>query len=324
MVRTAALVSIASLAPSLALAQGDVGLVASGERRAEVAEAFESFVADAQRFEAPPEPVPGAILFLVAIDEQSVRVWRRRDNVTLERRLPAAESEGYALALVASELLEVARAGTDPAAVGATIVEAPEPPPPPPEPPPPVASPASIEARPSAAFTIGLGVEAWAGVEERTPWLVQGSAFVELLLRPSGEDWLAGAGIFVSTLGVWTNESNGIEGTYARHDVGLRATIAGDVGPVGTRLLAHARGGGSAVVGSGVHETERNDATVGAWFVGISVEARQPLVLGLEVWLELGADVFPAPVRFTAFGDTLLREPPVRVAARLGLDWRVE
>ena len=89
--------------------------------------------------------------------------------------------------------------------------------------------------------------------------------------------------------------------------------------------MGHLRGGGAAVLGRGTQETgESAEAVRAGWFAGISAEARQPLVEGLEVTLELGVDVLPAPVVFTAFGEPLLDESTLRLAGRLGLAWRFE
>jgi hypothetical protein len=334
MSRTIALLVQLCVAGTCCLAHAqanDAALIATGARRDAVISSFTSFAPDVVTFDAPPLEVPAAITFVVTIDsdEERARVWRRRDGVTLERRIEASDPDGYSLALVASELLEVARSGADPALLGATIVAAPEPvaseivQPPRVAPPAPIVAPiAPIASAASLALTIGLGAEAWLGLEEGSPWIVQGALFVELLARATADVWLGGA-LFASGLGENTFDTNGAEGSFARHDFGARVTIAGDAGPVHTRLLAHVRVGGSAVVGSAVRADERRSETVAAWFVGLGFEVRQPLIEGLELWLELAADLVPAPVRFTVLGAAWITEAPARLAGRLGAAWRL-
>lgn len=311
----------------------DVALVASGGRGAVAADAFASFVAlpDERRYAEAPEPTPEGIALLVTIDTDAplVRVWRRRDDAVLERRFDGPGEDGYALALVAAELLEVARTGADPESVGATVTlgEAEPAAPDPPEP----AAPETASSEPPPpgarfAVTAGVGAEAWLSTEAGGPWLVQPALFLELVGAPPGERWVLGAGLHASGLGAFVHGANGVQGRYARYDVGLRLTFGGDVGPARTRLLGHLRGGGSAVIGSAAQDggERRAEALRPGWFVGVAVEGRQPLVDGLELTLELGADVLPAPVTFTAFGEPLLVESPLRVGARLGLAWRWE
>ena len=95
-------------------------------------------------------------------------------------------------------------------------------------------------------------------------------------------------------------------------------------GWIRTRLLGHIRIGGSAVVGAATRDGERRSATVPAWLVGLAIEARQPLIEGLELWLELGADLLPAPIRFAVAGERVIEEARVRFTARLGAGWRFE
>lgn len=319
--------------------EGDVALVASGQGGAAAADAFASFVGlpSERRYTEAPDPTPEGVTLLVTIDTDTplVRVWRRRDDAVLERRFEVAEDDGYALALVATELLEVARSGADPETVGATITtstpeardaaavraadEAPAEP-----------APESTEgSAPRAlafALTVGASVEAWLSGDAGSPWLVQPALFLELVATPPGERWVIGGGVFASGLGAFDTQDQAatVVGRYQRYDVGLRLSFGGDVGPVRTRLMAHLRGGGAVVVGRGTREPsgERAEALRGGWSLGISGEARQPLVEGLEVTLELGLDVLPAPVVYSAFGEPLLVESTLRLAGRLGLAWR--
>ncbi|MCB9597788.1 MAG: hypothetical protein H6719_34035 [Sandaracinaceae bacterium] len=346
------LVSLALTNAALAQAD-DVALVVTGEDAEVAGSAFESFVAvdAARRLDVAPVVPDASVGMLVSIDTDGsvVRVWRRRDGVTLERAFDARQ-DGYALAVVASELLEVARTGADPASVGATVVEvAPVEAEPVPE-----ATdttdavdataaadttdaPAAVDdatlSEPGAAnedggwrasFTPGVGVEGWLSTEGE-PWIVQPTLFLEVLAGPATESWRIGGALFASALGAWSFESAGVEGTYARHDFGARLTVGGDVGPVDTRLLGHVRVGGSAVVVSA--SEGRNEDSVAAtragWFVGLGLDARQPLIAGLEVFLDLSADLLPAPLRFTAGGATVVLEPSVRLGGRLGLAWRL-
>ncbi|MEZ4336387.1 MAG: hypothetical protein R3B82_07145 [Sandaracinaceae bacterium] len=349
------LAALGTFVGALALAGGVraqdevVALVVIGADRECAANAFLSFAAVPEhlRFEAAPEVPPDEIEMLVRIDTDAptVRVWRRRDGVTLERRFEEA-TDGYALAVVASELVEVARTGADPATVGAVVVEEtpaataettlpPEVETPPEAPPPEVVPEAVADTPPPPAadegapwvveVTPGVGVEGWLSLPEPEPWIVQPTLFVELLAGQEG--WRFGGAIFASAAGGWSQEAGGFETRYARHEVGLRLGVGGDLGPIGTRLLAHVRGGASLVVGGagrqGIEDDDR-EQLVPSGFVGLSLDLRQPIVAGLEVFLEVGADLLPAPVRFTAFGATLVVEPDVRLAGRLGLAWRIQ
>jgi len=105
---------IAGVAGVAEAQESDVALVSWGERSVVAADAFASFVGlpDERRYSTIPDPPPDGVALLVTIDTDTplIRVWRRRDDAVLERRFDAPEDDGYALALVATELLEVARA----------------------------------------------------------------------------------------------------------------------------------------------------------------------------------------------------------------------
>ena len=321
----------------------DVALVASGPRAESVVRAFETFVEvpAERRFDEAPEEWPAAAAFAVTIDTETdaVRVWRRADEVTFERRFEGGDDDGYALALVASELLEVVRAGGDPASVGATVVEAAassetE-----------TASETETETVEEAAsetgseteaetpaeggavleFTPGIGVEGWFSVEG-DPWIVQPTIFVELLGGDAGEDWRVGGALFVSALGPYSGGDESVEASYSRSDFGVRLSAGGDAGPARTRVLGHLRIGASAIVVSaerrGIND-DRRDATRAGWFVGLGLDVRQPLVEGLELFLDVSADALPAPVEVTALGAPLVTEPAFRLGGRLGVAWRI-
>jgi len=324
-------------AGSAASAQdGEVALVVTGPSAADARSAFVSFVdvPPALRFDAAPDAPPNGVELLVRIDTEApaVRVWRRRDGAVLERRFDEAQ-DGYALAVVAAELLEVARTGADPAAVGATLVE-PEPEASPelepePEPPEPEVAPEELAPRDDVAWAIeltpGLGVEGWFSIDG-DPWIVQPTVFFEVLGGPAGEAWRIGGALFASALGQMGVSEGELQGSYARHDVGARLSVGGDVGPVGTRLLGHVRVGGAAVIGSAERQgrdDDRRESARPGWFVGLGLDVRQPLIEGLELFLDLSADVLPAPVRFEGEGRALVAEPWVRLGGRLGLAWRV-
>lgn len=176
-------------------------------------------------------------------------------------------------------------------------------------------------------FSVGVGVEAWTGFEEQSPWLIQPTVFFDVLWRV-GSTLLVGAGVYGSGFGSYGATTSRATLDYRRYDAGARLTAAFDAGGAATRLLGHVRGGGGVVVGEGrtlggTNEETRSES-VGSWFVGLGVEARQPLVAGLELYLEVSADVLPAPTTFIAFGETLAKESPLRLAGRLGLGWRIE
>lgn len=345
------------LAGAAAEAQtSDVALVSSGERAQVAADAFVRFVAlpNDRRYAAMPNPRPAAVAFVVTLetDVPLVRVWRRRDGAVLERRFDDSHEDGYAIAFVAAELLEVARTGGDPASIGATVAARP-----------PSAelateptardsmldndrasSRAEVAAsgtgaseanrrtapepersaqRPRLDVTLGLGAEAWLGVEERAPWMVQPALFIDLAGSLGGEPWLLSGALLVSGLGSFSRQENGVEGRYQRYDVALRVGLGGDLGEADTRLLGHVRAGASAVVGRAEQAAaESAEVTRPGWFIGASLEGRQPLWEGLELTAEVSADVLPAPVTFTAFGQPLVEESLLRFAARLGLAWR--
>lgn len=179
----------------------------------------------------------------------------------------------------------------------------------------------------AATFSGGAGIEAWTGLESGSPWLVQPTVFFDVLWRV-GRTVLVGAGVYASGFGSYGAATSRATLDYRRYDVGARVTGAFDVSRAGPRLLGHVRGGGGVVVGEGrtvggTNEETRSES-VGSWFIGLGVEARQPLVAGLELYLEVTVDVLPAPTTFIAFGETLAEESPLRLAGRLGLGWRIE
>ncbi|MBW2462129.1 MAG: hypothetical protein JRH11_10820 [Deltaproteobacteria bacterium] len=179
----------------------------------------------------------------------------------------------------------------------------------------------------AAAFSVGAGIEAWTGLEEQSPWLAQPTVFFDVLWRV-GSTLLVGAGVFGSGFGSYGATTSRATLDYRRYDVGARVTGAFDVSRAGPRLLGHVRGGGGVVVGEGrtlggTNEETRSES-VGSWFIGLGVEARQPLVAGLELYLEVTVDILPAPTSFIAFGESLADEGPLRLAGRLGLGWRIE
>jgi len=354
---TGASVALAQSAPPAGeAAERSVALWVTGAESQTATSAFVSFVPVASdlRFDGSPAELPAVATMLVSIDTgvPQVRVLRRHDGLVLERRFDGHE-DGYALAVVASELLEVARSGGDPASVGATVVEASaietsladstaadpnaaesgsvdldanaageetqdvE-----------VVDPESVEPHGSTRSwalegTVGIGVEGWLSIDQ-APLLIQPTLFGELLAGVDGEAWRVGGGVFVSALGAYGFEGGGFEGSYARHDFGARVTGGGDLGELRTRLLGHLRVGGAVVVGSARPQGDDDDesAVRPGWFVGLGLDVRQPLVEGLEVFLEASVDVLPAAVRFTGGGTTLVREPTVRLGARAGLGWR--
>jgi len=174
------------------------------------------------------------------------------------------------------------------------------------------------------AFTPGIALEGWFSIDG-DPWQVQPALFVELLAGPADEAWRVGGAIFASGLGSAPFERGGFEGSYARYDLGARLTFGGDLGPVRTRLLGHVRVGGAPVVVSAQpagENDERAEAVLGSWFVGAGIDLRQPIVEGLEAFLDLSVDFLPAPLRVTGLGAALVREPVVRPGGRLGLAWR--
>ncbi len=347
-------VALICLAPAVGRAQaGDVGVVVDEEVR------DRAFL---ELLDVPPErrftdvevarrdPSLGFVVDL-RVREGVARVWRRSDHATLERRLAEPDAEGYAVAVVASELLEVARAGStaevvsidpptdplsQPSAGAAPDGDADPATDGPAEPTPPEPAATATESPPLAgeeggdvsdrlAFTAVAAFEAWAMPDG--PWQLQPALALELAWIGAGQDWQLSVGLFGAGGGQSDREVSRVEGRYNRVDGGLRVGIGGWVGPARTRLLAHARGGASAVI---MHAEEEGNArrrastTQAGGFVGASVEVRQPLDFGLEVSLELGVDAIVEPLVFQASGVTLLREGPVRLSGRLGVAYRVE
>jgi hypothetical protein len=281
--------------------------------------------------------------YVILIDTDADVVWvlRRADGARFQKRFEASAEDSYALALVAAELLEVARSGGDPVALGLTgetdvgegvessesaAVEevtadarpsaSPDPAPldSPPEP-----------AKEQTAFTLGVGAEVWGTFGEEAPWLVEPSLFFDVVTRV-GSTLRIGGGVFVSGFGRFDGETADAFVTYSRYDIGARGSLGFDTGPFATRLLVHVRVGGSVVVGDGrtssLTTQETAHESVEAFFAGLSLEGRQPLVLGLELFLDLYLDVLPAPVAFVAFGGTPVAEGSVRLGGRAGFCWR--
>ncbi|HJL16889.1 MAG TPA: hypothetical protein RMH99_14590, partial [Sandaracinaceae bacterium LLY-WYZ-13_1] len=169
----------------------DVALVTRGAEASGAAEAFASFVglpAD-RRYTEAPAPTPDDVELLVTIDTDapSVRVWRRSDGAVLERRIAGSPTDPYALALMASELLEVARTGADPASVGATVSTSSDADDPTTDRDAP-AEPATLREaadedgriEPALATTVGAWVEGWFSSDGGAPWLVQPGLAVDL------------------------------------------------------------------------------------------------------------------------------------------------
>lgn len=332
-----------SVARPAAAQTADVGLIAD---RDSADEAFLHFVPvpDEHRFAGMEDARhDAAVAFVVDLQgaDGVVRIWRRSDRATLERRLEGPDPEGYALAVMGSELLEVARAGSmvevvsvdPPAPEEAAEPPAPEAarpePPSAPEGPDPEAPAEAAGAPGPVSFTVGAALEGWFSSETGGPWLVQPALAFELGYSPPGEDWQLGVGLFGAGLGQLDRRVGDVELHYQRYDAGVRLTVGGAFGPVGTRLFGHARLGASAVVGRAEDEGEDDNPregsrTLAGGFVGPSLEARQPIVEGLELTLELGVDVLIEPVRFLADSVTLVVESPLRLSGRLGLAYRVE
>ena len=118
---------------SVARADDDVAVSVSGPDAEPVAEAFAGLVTvadDRRLIDAAPTLVAtlesdDELAFVVSIDtdEDVARVFRRADGARFERRFEATAEDSYAFALVAAELLEVARTGADPVEVGLAAAE---------------------------------------------------------------------------------------------------------------------------------------------------------------------------------------------------------
>jgi hypothetical protein len=339
-------------------AQDAVALFVSGESGSSVADAFTGLVDvdEARRVVgADPDRVAGAeadpeVGYVVMIDTDAdvVRVLRRSDGARFQKRFEASDEDNYALALVATELLEVARSGGDPVALGLTGEASTDDSsesaasgdsdadPPPEDGASPIATEVATEPTgptdevfqsesETLALTLGAGAEVWATFGEAAPWLVEPTLFFDVMVA-LGAKLRVGGGVFVTGLGRFEGESVDAVVAYSRYDVGARGTLGLDVGPVATRLLLHVRVGGAVVVGEGrttsLIAQETSSESVGAFFAGLGVEARQPLTLGLELFLQVFADALPSPVTFVAFGASLVAEGPFRIGAQAGLSWR--
>jgi hypothetical protein len=350
-------------------AQVDVALFTSGAAGSAVSEAFAGLVPlpaerridgfdDAELRAAENDETLGYVV-TIATDRDLVQVLRRADGARFERRFVMDADNAYAMALVATELLEVARSGGDPATLGlvaTTSVEGTE---------------ESVTGdhegdrenvarsraeetedrpedgeenggsdtgdgelvdAPSASgsshwsLTMGAHAELWTSPSDHTPWLLQPGLFVEVLLHTG--TLLLGVSIEASGVGAYEGVGADAAAIYRRYDVGGRVSAGFDVGPAATRLLLHFRGGGSVVTADGRTTTlamqEKRNESTGASYFGLGVSARQPIVAGLSIHLTLGADLLPAPVQLLTFGETVVGEGSLRLLAQLGACWVVE
>lgn len=333
--RACLVLAVLSIAP-VASAQDDVGLV---ERREAADQAFLELlpIPDARRFDDLDAARAAEVAYVVDLRGRDgvVRVWRRSDRATLERRLEEPDPDGYALAVMGSELLEVAREGSmadvvevddapvEQAPAEAVGDEAPEA-----TSEEPIEAPVDASSEDGLAFTGGAALEAWGSPVERGAWQLQPAIALELAWLPGDAGWQLAVGLFAAGVGQTAAEVGRLEGRYQRFDLGARLTAGAELAPGMTWLLGHVRVGGAAVLGRVEDETVANgaegSATVPAFFVGAAIEARQPLFEGLQLTLEVGADALVEPVRFEANGQLLVREGPVRLSARLGLAYRVD
>lgn len=333
MSRAALILALLSLPLTAVAQEGDVGLIEQGES---ADRAFlELLPIPTERRYAELEAARGddSVAFVVDLRgaDGIVRVWRRSDRATLERRLPEPDADGYALAVMGSELLEVARAGStaEVVEVDDTPLEEPEPAAAATEEP--ALTEEASEPAPEGdgvAFTGGVAFEAWGSPVERGAWQLQPALALELAWLPGNAGWQLALGLEVAGLGQTAASVGTFDGVYQRYDFGGRLTAGGELGDGLPWLLGHVRIGGAAVLGRAEDDTMGNEAegsqTVGAFFVGAAFEARQPLVEGLQLTLALGIDALVDPVRFEAGGQLLVREGPVRLSARLGLAYRVD
>ncbi|MGE0784490.1 MAG: hypothetical protein AB7S26_02300 [Sandaracinaceae bacterium] len=367
------IVAVASMAPAIVRAQpDDLAVVVSGAGASPAGvELYRILpVPDSRRFDSAPDALPDDVQLLLLIDTDSPRlaVWRRRDDVMLVRPLEGeVGQDAYALAVMAGELVEIARTERDPRASGLRVVSATggrleavrassdrvdaSVDPRSDAPPDAVADPerraadgtddpadasgsepagtGDAQSPPpagSVSVTVGLGLDAWLSPTSEGPWQVQPALMFDVLVRAGGAGWLVGGGILVAGLGGWGSSQGGVEATYGRHDFGARFTVGGEVGDARTRLLGHLGGGASLLVLRGEREGGGDHAEVlrPSGFAGLAFEVRQPVVDGFELWLSGGADLLLPPVELTADGALVTREPPVRLGARIGVDWRFE
>lgn len=303
-----------------------VGILVLGEGAAEVAETLSALLEEppVRWVGRPPDDVVTAVAFVVTIDTDAARVEVRAfsSGSTLERRMDGPQ-DGYALALIAAELLELARSGADPSTLSAAAVQPPE------------GLPRALrraelptlDAAPSRdallALTFAAGLHVWGGWEGSGIVLAQPTIIAELLVHLEGAPWSVGGAIALAGLGTFTRQGDAALGRYGRHEVAVRLSAGSEVGSLGTQVLAYLGLGVAAVSGSGTlpssgREVERwSDG----WSVGGALEIRQPLYEGLVLALELGVDALPAPIRFTALGEPLLVEPSARLGGRLWVGW---
>ena len=124
---SACMMTLAAICPSGARAQGTQGtqdavaLFTTGENGAPVSAAFAGLVtlvdehgvdgADPSLVTAAESDMALGYVVMIDTDDDVVHVFRHSDGARFERRFEVEVEDSYALALVAAELLEVARSG---------------------------------------------------------------------------------------------------------------------------------------------------------------------------------------------------------------------
>ncbi len=333
-----------------------VALFTSGTAGSAVSEAFVGLVPlpdehrvdgfDAQRLRAAESDDALGYVISIATDLDLVQVLRRSDGARFERRFAVDAEDAYAMALVAAELLEVAKSGGDPEVLGlvatasvagetpngTTPSEGDESAP---------TEEASAEdgeratedeagagqsAKRSWMLTLGAHAELWGSPAQAGVWLVQPGLFTDMLFRVGS--LLVGGGLIASGFGGYGGRTEDVAATYRRYDLGGRVSVGVDVGALATRLLFHLRAGGSVVTADGrtitlATQQTRSEST-GTAFLGFAIEARQPLVSGLSLHLSLGLDGLLSPVKVIAFEEVVATEGSLRLVAQLGICWVID
>lgn len=281
------------------------------------------------------------IAVVVAVDQRRVFVAIPSTHRVIERVLPddVTASEPYAIAIAASELVELARWGDEAtldAAAAVSIPEHSEPPVPdgpvpdelvpdepdeaPPEneqPPPPRELPGRV------AWSLGLGVGARVGLDRALVCTDLEARFDGLVVgREGAGPWtfFFGGGLRGGFPARHRDEA-GLQAValrYSRPELDLRAGPAFVRARVSVRpslRLSLAWVHVHAAI-DGVPKPTATDDRV-AWAIGTGVEVRYRVLEHGFLGVDLGVDTLGARAPYVAFGRTVLREPYLRVT--LGL-----
>lgn len=270
-----------------------------------------------------PDVAFGAI---VALDVRRIFVVIPSQQRTLERVLPAEVSseDGYAVALAASELLELAQWGHDAEPSPSLDDEAPPTATPPPAEEPDLEAPVHDE--PRVRYGISIGAQGWVGVPLELAEVDGRIAFEATFMRL---DWGGAhpfAEIAVAGLGRDTKRSvvagAPFELSYAREELGVRFGLGYawrrlEMRPFAALALEWVRVRATSRAAEATKVSGSDDRAAAAF--GLGLEARVNLGDHFFVAASLAAEALLGRTPYGALGERVLEEPWGRVIGRLGL-----